>query len=98
MTDTPNANRFDFYEVVTVVQDPELDGEAGVILGMVFDPISSSWQYAVSVESKDSVWTFYECQLTTTGEFRRRADVYDGTSIRVHVDPETGDGNPAIDT
>lgn len=86
-TDVMN-NRFQFYEVVVVI-DTETDcpdsvmGREGTVLGMAQDEKAARWTYAVSIESTGKVWNFNERQLMSTGKQRNRSDLYSGDSIQV---------------
>jgi len=87
--------RFAFYEKVRVqTSDPSkahLNGELGAIVGMTETEDKTSWYYAVDVYSQRHGWCFYEHELEPTGEYARREDFFDGTSVRVRVD-ERGRG------
>ena len=48
---------------------------------------------AVSLFDSHEAWSLREGDLVATGRFMRREDFYDGTSVRVRVDPETGEGD-----
>ena len=88
-------SRFEFYEVVVVDStDPQkgsIHGERGVILGMAQNEYGGRG-YAVHVFSQCVSWHVMEGELKSTGEFMKREDFYDGSSIRVEVDPKTGEG------
>ena len=90
--------RFQFYEVVRVVSNKErlleVAGLSGAVLGMSENEFGE-WGYAVHIFDKKEVWDVMETDLLTTGEFKKRDDFYDGTSTRVIVDPETGEGSLA---
>ena len=51
------------------------------------------WIYAVHMTDKDESWDIRESELISTGEFMKRKDFYDGESVTVEVDPETGEGS-----
>jgi hypothetical protein len=88
--------KFTFYEKVRVcTSDPKkfhLNGEIGVILGMAETEDENSWYYVLAIRSEKYCRCFYEHELEPTGEYAKREDFYDGTSIRVQVD-ERGRGS-----
>jgi len=92
--------RFEFYEVVRVsLQRPEakeIDTFEGAVLGRARND-KGEWGYAVYVLALDETWNLDEAELASTGRFMKREDFYDGESIHVVVDPETGEGNPSED-
>jgi hypothetical protein len=81
--------RFDFYERVrftaTAGMVRKLKSRTGYVLGRSVDD-SGAWGYAVLIEGKDETWNFGEDQLSSTGEFAKREDFYDGSSVRVRVE------------
>lgn len=92
------SNRFEFYEIVVVVDTTDarltpVVGEEGTILGMSQDDKSGRWGYAVSITSTDVVWDCDEQQLESTGKRRTRSDFYSGGSVKVEVDQNTGRGS-----
>jgi hypothetical protein len=86
---------FEFYEVVKLRNassiPSELVGREGVILGMSSDE-NGKWYYSVDIEGVEGNRTCGEDDLESTGEFRRREDFYSGETLKVSVDPETGEG------
>jgi hypothetical protein len=90
--------KFEFYEVVRVISCAKdvpvrLLGAEGAILGRTQgDQGDIEWSYAVTFEGEINTWIFMEAELEPTGRFKRREDFYDGSSIRVIVDPATGEG------
>ncbi|ETX06705.1 Imm31 family immunity protein [Candidatus Entotheonella palauensis] len=88
--------KFQFYEVVKVVSaKPELSeisGLTGVIMGMSENE-DGHFGYAVSIFDVDEGWCAMEEDLISMGTYMRREDFYDGSSVRVRVDPETGEGH-----
>ena len=92
--------RFEFYEVVRVSsQRPEvqeIDTFEGAVLGRARND-KGEWSYAVYVLTLDETWNLNEAELTSTGRFMKREDFKDGESIRIAVDPETGEGKPGED-
>lgn len=86
----PATPKFDFYEKVRV-QSPDpsrshLKGEVGVILGRVKTDDQESFLYAVSIDSSGQTWSLFEYELESTGQWAKREDYYDGSSVRIHVD------------
>lgn len=91
-------NRFQFYEVVIVVDNNKeslqaLIGQEGTILGMSQDEESEEWGYGVSMESISETWDIAERYLKSTGKIRKRSDFYSGDSVKVIVDPNTEEGS-----
>ena len=91
-------NKFNFYEVVKVITNldklKEINGSLGVILGMSQNELTDEWIYGVSIDKDEGlVWSIKEKYLQSTGEKRSREDFYSGETIRVQVDPKTGEGN-----
>jgi len=88
-------NKLDFFEVVTVCTDrPALagvNGLEGAILGMAEED-DGSWSYGVYLLDKEEVWDFMADEVKPAGRKMKREDFYDGTSVTVTVDPETGEG------
>ena len=84
----PNP-RFQFYEIVRVASSQpelaEIHGERGAILGMSEDD-QGTFGYAVFIYRDEICWSLTEDELEETGEFSRREEFYDDTSIRVRVD------------
>lgn len=85
--------QFEFYEVVRVASDrPELSrvvGMQGAVLGRSASP-DGTWSYSVQLTDSESVHFFGESDLVATGDKRRREDFYDGSTVKVSVDPLTG--------
>lgn len=90
-------NRFNFYDVVQVqtsnssLQDG-LVGQIGTILGMAQNEKTGVWTYSVSIEPDGDVWNIDEVHLQATGATKSRSEFYDGESVKVLVDPVTGEG------
>jgi hypothetical protein len=86
---------FDFYEVVTISSiDPQLQdivGNEGVVLGRA-ESSDGSWTYAIKVSNVKEVWMVPHDALGATGRKLSREDFYDGSSLKVSVDPKTGEG------
>ncbi len=90
-------NQFDFYEVVVISENDNADlaklaGQRGSVLGMSQNDETGHWVYSVSLDSTGDVWNVGEENLKATGEAKERSDFYSGESIKVKVDPETGEG------
>ncbi len=91
-------NKFDFYNVVEIApnEEPglkELAGQRGSVLGMSQHEETKCWSYAVSSDSNGEVWNIPEKYLIATGESKQRSDFYSGESVKVRVNPETGEGS-----
>lgn len=89
--------QFDFYEIVKIKKTDftvknGIDGLKGAILGKA-DNEDGHWFYAVNIYGNDEGWDLPEECLESTGGFTSEEEFYDGTSIHVKVDPETGEGN-----
>ena len=81
---------FSFYEVVVIESvRPELReivGKRAVVMGMAEE--AGQWSYSVSLESCGVSWSVRADDIRSTGQFRRREEFYDGSSIRVSKDGE----------
>ena len=95
-----NGPKFDFFEIVRCTrdlvddEDPEdcdVCGLTGAVLGMAEDH-DGTWGYAVHIYDKGFVYSLPEDALEATGRKDRRENFYTGESIRVVVDPKTGEG------
>lgn len=88
-------NAFVDYQRVRVAlheTDSTVAGYEGAVLGMVQDE-QGQWTYGVFFEHLGQMVILPEASLEATGEFGRRQDFYDDTkTIRVVVDPKTGEG------
>jgi hypothetical protein len=89
--------KFDFYEVVSILASEEtpqtLWGMEGVIVGRV-QVDEGVWEYAVQMSAdNNNCWQLREDGLRSEGRKRRREDLYSGETIRVRVDPMTGEGS-----
>lgn len=89
--------QFRFYEIVRAKSDSalcrehsELAGLDGIILGI--SQGEHQCAYSVHFDQFDEGWFLMEDELEPTGRMDRRDRFYDGTHIRVSVDPETGEG------
>ena len=93
------TSKFDFYEIVTInTQNPKrknLNGQRAAVLakGQESDePDALIKYYDIWVYQLEKVFSFHEDELLATGEFDKRENFFSGESIRVSVDPETGEG------
>ena len=88
-------NEFDFYEIVRVnsksSETKEINGLEGAVLGKAKNE-TGEWGYAVSIYRLDECWDIMHSELESTGRMDKEENFYDGTSVRVSVDPETGEG------
>lgn len=86
--------KFQFYEIVRVSDSDgnftEVSGSEGAILGMAEE--DGKWFYSVSLFDTGETWNFPETALVSTGKHSRREDYYDGSSAKVVVDKDTGEG------
>lgn len=99
-------NKYDFYDAVLIkpisgyldmsdLDTRELDfqtlvGKKGVILGMVED--NNEWFYDVTLIDSGEIFTFRESDLEFKGEKKERSDFYTVDTVKVSVDPKTGEG------
>lgn len=91
-------NKFQFYEVVKVIDSSkpklkEFSGEEGAVLGMAQSEHSDRWSYGVMLSSIDEIRSFYEEDLVSTSKILKRSDFYSGETVKVQVDPITGEGS-----
>lgn len=90
-------NKFNYYEIVKVRSPKEelteINGSKGVIRGMSQSDETGEWGYAVSIIKDDGIlWDIMETDLVTTTEFASPKDHTTGESIKIKVDPKTGEG------
>ena len=64
----------------------------GVILGMSENNFGE-WGYAVDILEIDDAWSIPESELFSLGRKMKREDIYTGQSMKISVDPETGEGS-----
>ncbi|MGH3695389.1 MAG: Imm31 family immunity protein [Pseudonocardiaceae bacterium] len=87
--------KYEFYEVVRLEPRERslerLRGQDGAVVGRAEDDLGN-WTYGVHVYKLNEVWSFQEEDLRPTGRMDRRETFYDSTSVRVAVDPDTGEG------
>ena len=92
-------NKFEFYDIVTVKSDKptlkKINGCKGVIRGMAQNEETLKWGYGVLVYQEEEVWHVMEEDLQSTGRKANPENYYTGQSIKVIVDPKTGEGKLA---
>lgn len=90
------SSKFEFYEIVRIVSDcqcyQEVNDLEAVVMGMSENE-SGVWGYSVQVLETEESWSLSESELVSTGKKLTRDDIYDGSSVRVAVDPESGEGS-----
>lgn len=91
------TNKHNFHDIVKIVSEnsrhAELNGKLAVIRGMAQNEVTQEWSYGVSVcDSDGMVLRFYEKDLRATGKKANPNDFQTGESVKIHVDPETGEG------
>ena len=89
-------NKFEYYEIVKIKSDnPELlkvNGLEGAILGISEAEDSNQIAYSVHVFKLQTSWFIFEDDLVRTGRRSRKEDCYTTESVRVRVNPKTGEG------
>lgn len=90
--------KFEFYEVVTVVEStespPQLWNAEGVVVGKAQDD-SGRWEYGVLIPTdNNNCWQLGEGVLRSAGRRLRREDLYDGDSVTVSVQKRDDDREP----
>lgn len=84
-----------FYEVVRVVSTSpdkqKIRGLEGAILGKSKND-KGEWGYAVYIYELSECWDLMHDELEDTGKMDQRENFYDGTRVKVTVDPVTGEG------
>lgn len=87
--------KFTFYEVVDVVSGRQVVapvvGHRGAVLGMA-QCDDGRWVYAIHLLESGEGWDMEESELVSTGIFMTREDFYEGDSISVEVDTDSGEG------
>lgn len=91
-------NKYEFYEIVKIssnkVSLKEINNSEGTILGMAKNEETGRWGYAVSVILDNGlVWDVMEEDLKPTGKKADPKEFMSGESIKIEVDPETGEGS-----
>jgi hypothetical protein len=84
-------SKYEFYEIVKV-RAGSVAGLEGAVLGKAQGE-SGEWYYAIHIYSKEISFSIPEEDLEPTGRFDKRETFYDGTVIKVKVDPKTGEGS-----
>jgi len=87
--------KFKFYEIVQIVpeyKNPKIAGKEGAILGMGQDS-QGDWFYTVHLYTFKRTWSVKEDALKPTGRTDQRETFYDGTVVKVSVDPVTKQGS-----
>lgn len=89
-------NKFDYYEIVKIKSgNPELsdvNGLKGAVLGISESEDSKQIAYSVHIFKLKTSWFIFEEDLKPTGMKANPEDFYTGESIKVRVDPKTGEG------
>ena len=90
-------NKFDFYELVEIIglgkELDEVRGKKAVVVGMSENEDTNEWGYAVDINGCDDGWDVMEKDLLSMGKFIKRDNMYSEETIRVRVDPKTGEGD-----
>jgi len=91
-------SKYEFYEIVRVAPQGSHDspganlaGLEGAVLGKSQDE-HGNWYYAVHIYNLNEVHFLPEQELEPTGRSDKRETFYEGDSMTVTVDPETGAG------
>lgn len=86
---------FSFYEVVEVKGGrpaiAKIVGQRGAVVGMA-QCEDGRWTYSVHLLEVGRSWSLEERELVATGLKMERSDFYDGDSVQVKVNPQTGEG------
>jgi hypothetical protein len=89
-------NKFDLYDIVIVCSQrkdlEEINGCRGYISAMSQSEETGLWRYAVGIYDKECLWEVRESELLSTGEKEDPRINEPVDTIRVRVDPETGEG------
>lgn len=90
-------NKFNFNDVVKIVSSKsshkEINGELGVIKGMVQCEETAEWIYGVAIYKQEGlIWRVKEDSLVSTGEKADSKEFMSSESVKVRVDPKTGKG------
>lgn len=91
------TSKFDFNEIVKVVsndpKDKSINGTTVVVRGKAQNEETGKWTYGVVVIGKrGTVWRVKEENLFSTGKKANPDDFKPVGTVRVRVDPETGEG------
>ncbi len=89
-------NKFDFYEIVKVnstrLSLRKINGLEGVIRGMSQNEDTGQWGYAVDIFNDEFGWDIMEYELIATGGKDDPARYKPVATVKVIVDPVTGEG------
>lgn len=96
------TSKFNFYDIVKVNTTKkhlkEINGCEGVIRGMAQNEETGLWGYGVSIYNDNGiVWHVMEDDLRATGKKANPEDFKIGESIKVEVNPKTGEGKISED-
>ena len=83
------------YECVQVSETyfrKEIAGKVGAILGFSKDQKSGMPIYGVMLDDIGECWSIEHHYLSSEGYIRKEDEFYDGTFVKVKVDPKTGEG------
>ena len=83
------------YECVRVSETyfrKEIAGKVGAILGFSKDRKSGMPIYGVMLDDLGECWSIEHYYLSSEGYIRKKDEFYDGTFVKVKVDPKTGEG------
>lgn len=87
--------QYAFYEIVRLQPTSEalqhLADLDGAVLGRSPN-MDGTWGYAIFVYALNETWDLPEADLMPTGRNDSRETFYNGASIPVAVDPDTGEG------
>lgn len=88
--------KYELYEIVQVAATEStishnVAGLEGAVLGVSQNEIGD-WSYSIHLYSTGEVWFFPEEELEPTGKKDKYESFYDGSSVTVSVDLETGEG------
>ena len=86
----------DLYDKVRVSSElpahTSINGAEGAVAGVAIGDNGEHF-YAVFIYKTERVWSVSEKYLVPTGSKDKMETFFDGTRIRVEVDPETGKGS-----
>jgi len=91
-------SKFDFYEIVKVNSSKnalrEINNSEGVIRGKAQNEETGRWGYGVSIYKDNGlIWHIMEEDLQFTGRKADPKDFEAGETVKVQVDPKTGEGS-----
>ncbi len=88
--------KFKYLEVVKVGSDEitRREGISGLCGYIQTDGSFYEGEYiwGVYINRKEGVYMLRDSQLTSMGKVLKKEDIYDGTTVRVKVNPKTGEG------